>query len=393
MPRRGRRRRMRVDVDQPAVDLAVGRPAVDRRNGLLERPVVEDRAVEERGFRRIDAGLQVTGKSVRDEPRPLRPVAQPLGDDLVHLDDTRRWKRTRERRGRARRKGKSGRIVEFEVAVDFSTGMAMVGKMQNVVVIELVNQRGIVNLNKLLVAVIIGDGHEQIERMTGRKQRRRGALRRTQGGDGVVHQRRHHAPVERRLEPARAHKQRELLTHLQVIHQVEPAGLGGAPDERLEEPLAPIAGARVGGQQHRNIGVVEPQIAQRIHRQVVRQRPRQHGAVDAAGGCARDDVDHDAQFDAAADLAQQIEVHLLGIVFGIVAIPTVEVRSACAYSTVRNGMQRARCAHQFQDFLGDAVHVDGKRNAAEADQRDAKFLFAQDPALIPFDSQCLVVRS
>jgi hypothetical protein len=40
-------------------------------------------------------------------------------------------------------------------------------------------------------------------------------------------------------------------------------------------------------------------------------------------------------------------------------------------------MQRARGAHQLQDFLGDAVHIDGERNAAEANERNPKFLLAQ----------------
>ena len=76
--RRHRRRRMRVDIDQPAVDLAIGRPAVDRRDRVLERPVVEHRAVDEGRRRRVDVGLQVLGKLVGDEFRAPRPGAEPL---------------------------------------------------------------------------------------------------------------------------------------------------------------------------------------------------------------------------------------------------------------------------------------------------------------------------
>src|SRR5258705_9824893 len=43
---------------------------------------------------------------------------------------------------------------------------------------------------------------------------------------------------------------------------------------------------------------------------------------------------------------------------------------------IRNGMQRGRCAHQFEDLLADAVHIDGERNPAKTDQRDAKLLLA-----------------
>ena len=50
---------MRLDIDQPPVNLPVGGPAMDRRDRELERPVVEHRAVNERCHRRIDVGAQV----------------------------------------------------------------------------------------------------------------------------------------------------------------------------------------------------------------------------------------------------------------------------------------------------------------------------------------------
>src|SRR5262249_32896700 len=40
-------------------------------------------------------------------------------------------------------------------------------------------------------------------------------------------------------------------------------------------------------------------------------------------------------------------------------------------------MQGARGARKLKDFLGDAVHIDGERNATEANQRHAKFFLAQ----------------
>ena len=115
----------------------------------------------------------------------------------------------------------------------------------------------------------------------------------------------------------------------------------------------------------------------RLHRQVVAERTRQHGAVDAARRCARDDVDHHAQLDLAADLAQQLEIDLLGVVFRIVAVDVIEERGAGAPAAVGDRVQRARGTHQLEDFLADAMHVDGERNAAEADQRNAKLFLAQ----------------
>ena len=88
--------------------------------------------------------------------------------------------------------------------------------MQDVMVLQLVDQRRIVDLHELVIAVIVGQRHEQIERMARRQQRSRGLPRRAHRGDRVVHQRGHDAAVERRPEPARAHEQREFLAHLHV---------------------------------------------------------------------------------------------------------------------------------------------------------------------------------
>ena len=151
-----------------------------------------------------------------------------------------------------------------------------------------------------------------------------------------------------------------------------------APDERQQKKFAPRAGARFRRQQHRDVGILQPQVAQRIHRQIVAERARQHGAVDAAGGRAGDDIDDHAQFDLAADLAQQLEIDRLGIVFRIVDVGVIEIICLAALAAIRDGVKRRGTPHQLEDFLADAVHVDGERNAAEADERDAKFLLAHE---------------
>ena len=371
-------RRMRIDVNQAAIHFAKRRPAVDRRNRLLEWPVVEHRAVEKRGRGRIDAGAQVVWKRLGDEFRAPGPACFPFHHDLVHFHDAGRREGARERRGRARGEGESRCIVEAEVALDVAVRVPTVGKVQYVVVVALMDERRIVNLNELVVAVIIGERDIKIERLAGGEQRGVGALRRAHGCHRVVHQAGHHAPVERWLEPARAYEQGKLPAHLHVRDRAETAGPGNRPEERLEEPLAPGPGARVGRKQDRDIGILEPEVAQCIHRQVVAHGAREHGTVDTARGCAGDDIDDRAQLDGAADLAQQIEIDLLGVVLGIVAIDAVEERCFRPPGAVRDRMQRARGAHQLEDFLGDAVHVDGERNTAEANERYAEFLLAQD---------------
>ena len=108
--------------------------------------------------------------------------------------------------------------------------------MQRMAVVDLVNERRVVDLHALL-AVKVGQGDEQVERVAGGKQRRLEILDRAHGRHGVEHQSRHDAPVERRPEPARAHEQRQLAAHLQVGNGAKGAGLGGEPDCRLRNHL------------------------------------------------------------------------------------------------------------------------------------------------------------
>src|SRR5262249_30866737 len=261
---------------------------------------------------------------------------------------------------------------------DLAVRVPPVGKVQYVVVVALMDERRVVNLYELLITVIVGQRDEQIERLAGGEQRGAGTLRRAHGCHRVVHQAGHHAPVERWLEPARAYEQGKLATHLHVRDRAETSGSGDRPEERLEEPLAPGPGARVGRKQDRDIGTLEPEFAQCVHRQVVAHGAREHCTVDTARGSAGDDIDDRAQLDGAADLAQQLEIDVLGVVLGIVAIDAVEKRCFRPPGAGRDRMQRARGAHQLEDFLGDAVHVDGERDTAEANERYAKFLLAQD---------------
>ncbi len=167
---RHRRHGVRLDIDEPAVDLAIGRPAVDGGDRLLERPVVEHGAVDERGRGGIDAGAHLVLEAFGDELRPPRPARLPLDQHLVHLDDPRRRKGARKRRGRAGGKGETRRVVEVEVALDFAGRELAVGELQQVVVLDLVDQRRIVDLDEPFVAEIVGERDEQVELLAARQQ-------------------------------------------------------------------------------------------------------------------------------------------------------------------------------------------------------------------------------
>ena len=113
-------------------------------------------------------------------------------------------------------KASARRVVEIEVALDLAVGPAPVGEMQHVAMLQLVDERRIVDLDKLPIAVVIGQRHEQIEAVAGRQQRAAGDF-----GSPIAVTASYISPamaaVERRLEPARAHEQRKLLPHLRIL--------------------------------------------------------------------------------------------------------------------------------------------------------------------------------
>ncbi len=212
--------------------------------------------------------------------------------------------------------------------------------------LALLDRRRIVHFEPALVAVMVGQRHEQVEPVTRRQQRRGRARRLAHAGGGVVHQFRHAGAVERRLEPARAHEQREFAAHLGVADFVDAANIGNAPQEWPHVPFAAGLGPGLGRQELRHVRAVEPQVAQRIGAQVVGEGARQHRAVDAARRGAGDDVDDDAQVDLPPDLAQQFEIDRFGVVFGIGEVELVRETGAETDGAV-HGVERAGGADQL----------------------------------------------
>jgi hypothetical protein len=91
---------------------------------------------------------------------------------------------------------------------------------------------------------------------------------------------------------------------------------------------------------------------------------------------APDDIHQDTQLDLAADLAQQIEVNLFGIVFGIAAVGALKECRSCPTRAVCDRVKRTRGANELENLLADTMHVDGERNAAEANKGYPQFLLA-----------------
>ena len=200
-----------------------------------------------------------------------------------------------------------------------------------------------------------------------------------------------HVPVERRLEPARAHEQRQLLAHLEIVDRRSNMPVLAAPQMNGWRNHLLQAPARASGASRTDTSALSSQSSRSASiGRSWRQGARQHGAIDAARGCAGDDVDDRRAVRRCGRSRAGARNRSL----------RCRIRGRCRSSWSKNDalaraarsamrVQRARRAHQLQNLLADAVHVDGERNAAEADERNAKFLLAQDPALIPVNSHRL----
>jgi hypothetical protein len=108
----------------------------------------------------------------------------------------------------------------------------------------------------------------------------------------------------------------------------------------------------------------------------VREGARQHHAVDPAGGRARDHVDDDAQLHVPTDDAQQIEVNRLRVVLRIAGRKEIRRLRARARGAIPDVVQSARGAHELQDLLADAVHVNGERDPAKPNQGQPQLFLA-----------------
>ena len=204
---------------------------------------------------------------------------------------------------------------------------------EHVPVRPLADQLRVGDRDVAAVAVEVGHRDEQLERVRRRHQRLEcGRLR-----AGLVHvTKRHEHPLrdrvalEQRLLDGAGEKQR----HLQERRQ--PAGTA---------------------QQHLDVATVEPEVAQRVLRPVVRKRLREVDAVDPTGRRPGDDVDDDTRADAGGvatgELRQQLAVH-----------PLARRRRGAPAIGERRGLDEAL------QLFRRPVHVDRERRSAIEDDRE-----------------------
>lgn len=164
----------------------------------------------------------------------------------------------------------------------------------------------------------------------------------------------------------------------------------------MQEPLAPAPGLVGFAEQAGDIGFLKPEVAQGLDVEIMSQRPRQDHAIDAAGRCTGNNVDDDAQIQFLADEPEHIEIDRLGVGFTLRCLAAgkdavgVVVGQPRPHARVRHGVISARRAGELQNFLGDAMHVDGQRNAAIAYQRETKFLFLHVRLPVSWTCACIM---
>ena len=210
----------------------------------------------------------------------------------------------------------------------------------------------------------IGDGDEQVERMAVRQQHRP-ALAGRHRVEGVEDQRRENLPAKGRFEPAGADEAGQFHPHFlarvrrdRALHRI--AGPPRRhPDQRRRPEFCERAGrAGVGIEQAVDIGIVEPQVGQRLQRLAGLDRLRQKDAIDAAGAGPGDNVRQHAQPHPAGFLhiGKQLVIDGLAACLRLHAV-----------------MIGAAGARQPPYLLGDAMHVNGQADAAIADQPKPEF--------------------
>ena len=301
----------------------------------------------------------------------------PTGDDTIllpvaELPATDAERATLIGRSGAACKGQAWRLAAGEIGMFLAAGPAPVGKAQNMAVLAVAHEGRIVNRDMLLESVEIGERDKKVEGQIGRHQRGTGMIglaHRFQSGQQLAQQM---LAVKRRLEPARTGEQRQLVEDFRIAeHQAAEARARSQPQNGPHIGLAPGIGTFLGIEQARDIGFVEPEIAEMVDAQVMGQRTAEDDAVDSAGRCAGDYVDHDSQIDMFAQFLKQFEIGMLAVVFGIAGADIVGKAPRGPGLTLWQYMVGSRSPHEFEDLLHHAMHIDGERDAAEADQGEA----------------------
>ena len=229
----------------------------------------------------------------------------------------------------------------------------------------ILDHRRAVQPQQFEIAVKIGRGDIEVERMAGRQKRLFNRAR-GHGREGPFEHAREAEARERRFEPPAANQVRHLALDLGLrfgghrIGQIaagpaeQPGGEGLRPHLRK-----PPFETGCGVDQFVDIGQFEPQVGQRFERLARMDRLREeHGIDPARAGPAHDIGEH-----------AQAQVLFVGDPF--------EQRAIDRFHPAARGPLRveiATGAGQLPQLARHAMHIDGQAHSAVADQRYPQFL-------------------
>ena len=282
---------MRIDIDEPPIDLALGRPVAQHRHRLGERRIDQHRTVDQRDAVGI-AAVAVFGQHPLDKRGAAGPGVAALGRQGIDFGQLERGECARKAGGGARGQYQFERRGE-RLAAGRGGDRA---KPDRDAVFALLDHRRAVEPQHFGVPLEIGRGHEQIDRVPGRQQRRLG-LARAHRIERLAEQARKAEARERRDEPARADQPRQLAAHFG-------AGFGchaGRDDiaRPLEHPVyqrhrpelrQPGPRPRLGIEQHFDVCAGQPQVGQRFKALSGMDRLGQEHPVDPACAGPGNDV-------------------------------------------------------------------------------------------------------
>ena len=351
-----------IDIDQPAVDFALRRLVAQRAHGVGKRRIDQHRAIDQR--HRIDiAARGMFGHDAPGKHVAARPDFTAFAHQSVDLADLQRRKGAGKAGRGPRGKDQFGQGGKAGARCDRGRG----AKADRQAMLAFLDQRRAVQSHGAGIALEVSGGDKQVERVARRQQRRAG-LARGHGVERFGQQARKTRPAERRFEPARPDEARQLVAHFGPGFPghagrdgIALAGQQPAHQRRRPELGETRPWPRVGIEQNIDIGVIEPELRQRLQRLAGVDRLGEENPVDPAGACARDNVGQhsDPQPLAGLDHAQE---------------PAVDRRSGTALGV--SGEKSPARPRQLPDLLGHPVHIDRQADAAVADKRDAEFLLA-----------------
>ena len=349
-----RRAGIGLDINDLASRRAVRAFGRDRVDNMVERPVVQDAAVHEPLIFLARPVIESVSEVLGDASRIL--VRRRLGGRGVNRREETAQADRRERTGKARGgpggEGQGRHVAEIGRVPDRGgTRMFLVVVKTQQLAVRHVGVRAAAGAagNHRLVTVHVGGRDEQVQAFI--------------------------RPDERRLDRLHLFQRRmEQVTH-QIAVEHRRLRVPAQPGDRLGElgqHLPPPPGEEsVTGEQDRHVAFVKPELPETIQRTSPGQATGQADPVDAAGRGTRDDVQHHGERIAlVGQRVERGEIGLLTVVIrpalhlGRTGEPALRIKIRLRIGVI----ERSCGAHELVKLLGHAVHVDGQRDTAVADQ-------------------------